>query len=341
MGDRTRRYGFLMPHFGEHANRANLIKGAQLAERLGFDSLWVRDHLVFHPHGMEGHDRTHIDPMVSLGLMAGATERITLGTGSLIPYRHPIQAALALASLEYVAGPSRVICGFGTGTFQHEFDAAGLGSYDRRELMKEQIDVMRRLWTGREVDFEGQFYKFEKIDIHPVPEKPIPIWYCGNASPSVRGATAYCDGWMPGRITLAAFAKRVALLRQLSEEAGRDLPTIAAIPITSPAKTREEALAKVPWEEMLRTAVKPGWPVPEGGWTKPEALDGALIFGPPETVIEATQRYHEAGLDHIVYDLRFRYNEWLDCIQLLGEEVLPQLRRLDARIPSPAAAGEG
>jgi len=155
MPDQTRRYGLLLPHFGEHASRQNLIDGALLAERLGFDSVWVRDHLVFHPHGMEGQDRTHIDPMVTLGMIAGVTERLQLGTGSLIPYRHPIQAALALSSLEYVAGPGRVIAGFGIGTFDHEFNAAGLGAFDRRELIEEQVAVMRKLWTGEEVDFKG------------------------------------------------------------------------------------------------------------------------------------------------------------------------------------------
>src|ERR687884_1200878 len=137
MADTTRRYGLLLPHFGEHASRDYLIRGAQTAERYGFDSLWVRDHLVFHPHGMEGQDRTHVDPMVTLGMIAGVTEKVMLGTGSLIPYRHPIQAALALASLEHVAGPGRVIAGFGMGTFDHGFVAAVLGGADPLEPIGE------------------------------------------------------------------------------------------------------------------------------------------------------------------------------------------------------------
>src|ERR687884_838136 len=169
MADTTRRYGLLLPHFGEHASRDYLIRGAQTAERYEFDSVWVRDHLVFHPHGMEGQDRTHVDPMVTLGLVAGVTEKLILGTGSLIPYRHPIQTALALSSLEALAGPGRVIAGFGIGTFDHEFNAAGLGGIDRRELIEEQIAIIRKLWTGQEVSIEGKFYRFEAVDIHPTP----------------------------------------------------------------------------------------------------------------------------------------------------------------------------
>ena len=127
MADTTRRYGLLLPHFGDQASRDKLIRGAQAAERYGFDSVWVRDHLVFHPHRFEPQDRTHLDPFVVLGLLAGVTERLILGTGSLIPHRHPINTALALSSLDFVAGPGRLIAGFGIGTYNHEFEAACLG----------------------------------------------------------------------------------------------------------------------------------------------------------------------------------------------------------------------
>jgi len=330
LADKTRRYGLLMPHFGEHATRENLIKGAQLAEKLGFDSLWCRDHLVFHPHGMEGQDRTHIDPMVSLGLIAGVTEKVILGTGSLIPYRHPIQTALALSSLEYVAGPGRVICGMGLGTFHHEFVAAGMGDIDRRELIPEQVDIMRKLWIGETVSYEGKFYSFKDIDIHPVPKSPrdIPIWYCGNTVASVRRAIEYCDGWMPGRISLKTFAKRTRQLAERAQQAGREMPTAAAIPITSPGKTREQARDKVNWREMMEQAIQAKWETPDsGGWNTADDLYGALIYGTAQDLVKATCDFHAAGLDHVVYDLRFRYDEWFESIQLLGEDVIPECRR--------------
>ena len=92
------QYGVLLPHFGTQASRERVISSSRLIERLGFDSVWVRDHLVFHPHGMEGQDRTHIDPLVALSLVAGVTEKLIFGTGSLIPHRHPIHTALLLGS---------------------------------------------------------------------------------------------------------------------------------------------------------------------------------------------------------------------------------------------------
>src|ERR1035437_6429382 len=95
-------YGLLVPHFGAETSKEKLMEGAKKAEALGFDSLFVRDHLVFHPHGMEGTDNTFIDPFIALTAMGVATSKIKLGFGSLIPHRHPLLCALMVNSLEYI-----------------------------------------------------------------------------------------------------------------------------------------------------------------------------------------------------------------------------------------------
>ena len=339
--DGIHRYGVLLPHFGEYATRERILDGARRAETLGFDSVWVRDHIVFHPHGMEGQNRTHIDPVVTLAAVAGVTERVILGTASLVPHRHPIHTALLLSSLEHIAGAGRVIAGFGIGTFDHEFVAVGLGGIPRADLLREQVDIMRRLWAGESVDFHGEFYNFDQVDIHPSPaeQRSIGVWYCGSSPASVRRALDYCDGWMPGRITMGTFTKRMNQMRRLTEEAGRALPSVGAIPITSPGSSKESALERVNWREMLGAMSKGGYvELPKsGGWTTADDLEGALIAGPAEEIIAATRRYQSEGLDHIVYDLRFRFADWDECLVQLGEEVLPVLRREEAR-GAPVAA---
>lgn len=194
----TCRYGVLLPHFGPHASRHRLVEGCRTLEAYGFDSVWVRDHLVYHPHPFEHPDRTHLDPFVVLSAVAGATERLLLGTGSLIPHRHPIHAALLAASLAHIAGPDRVVIGMGLGSFQHEFDAVGLGDADRRDLVREHVEIYRELWTGQPVSHGGRYYRFSDVDIHPAPARPIPVWYCGGSQAAVRRAVEFCDGWMPG-----------------------------------------------------------------------------------------------------------------------------------------------
>ena len=86
----TMKFGLLMPHFGPHAGRSAVMDGAVLAESLGFDSIWVRDHLVFEPHGeMEAANITFYEALTTLTAMGAVTKNIELGTGSLIPFRHP------------------------------------------------------------------------------------------------------------------------------------------------------------------------------------------------------------------------------------------------------------
>jgi len=331
------RYGLLLPQFGAHASRDRLVGGGRAAEAYGFDSVWVRDHLVYRPHSFDDPDRTHLEPFVTLAAVAGATSRLILGTACLIPHRHPIHTALSLSSLEAVAGPGRVIAGCGAGFMDHEFSAVGLGGIKRGRLVREQVEIMRRLWTGVPATYEGSVYSFRDVDIHPPPSSngAIPIWYCGESELSVRRAAAYADGWMPGRITLKSFRKHVELLRQLSEERGRAMPALAAMPLVSPGATREAALAAVPWREMMQAEFAAGrFDLPDSGtWETPADLDGALIAGPAADIIEVAHRYHEAGLDHLVFDLRARFVDWDECLASLGEEVLPELRASDAASP--------
>jgi alkanesulfonate monooxygenase SsuD/methylene tetrahydromethanopterin reductase-like flavin-dependent oxidoreductase (luciferase family) len=82
------RFGLLLPQFGFHADRDLLVEGAQLADRVGFGSIWVRDHLVFRPQGLQGTDRTFIEPFLTLTYLAARTERIGLGASPIIPPRN-------------------------------------------------------------------------------------------------------------------------------------------------------------------------------------------------------------------------------------------------------------
>lgn len=324
-----RRYGVLLPHFGEAATRENLVEGSKRIESYGFDSVWVRDHLVFRPHAFEGHDATHLEPFVVLAAVAAATERLILGTGSLIPYRHPIHAAGALASLDHIAGPGRVIAGWGLGSFQHEFDAAGMGELDRKELLAEQIAVMRKLWTGERVDHEGTFYRFHDIDVHPTPSRPIPMWYCGSSPAAVRRAVEYCDGWIPGRMPVGDFTARVARMNSLATKAGRPMLPAGTIPFVVPARTAEEALRYIPIEEMAVEANKRYVPPPSGSFRTADDLDGALIYGPPDRIVAGVRRCQDAGASHVVFDLRLRFDDYADAVAMIAEEVLPELRRGD------------
>ncbi len=323
------KFGLLLPHFGEFASRELLLEGAKLAEDVGFDSVWVRDHLVFEPHGeMEKPNREFYDALTTLTAIGAVTERIELGTGSLIPFRHPLVTALMAATMTQLVGP-RLILGFGAGTFDHEFEAIGWGDRDRVELVRSNAEILRRVFTENNVDYEDANFSFSDVSIEPKPVGGrIPFWYCGATPRSARLAVEFCDGWMPGRISLGTMAKRIETMRGLADEQGKEMPTIAVIPPTSIEETREEALRHVnipgllAWANKAKFAVKP----PSGKFETVEDLEGQLIVGSPQEAVAEIKKFQDLGTEHLVFDFRFKFDRFYDQIKLLGNEVLPHLR---------------
>jgi alkanesulfonate monooxygenase SsuD/methylene tetrahydromethanopterin reductase-like flavin-dependent oxidoreductase (luciferase family) len=323
------KFGLLLPHFGEYASRTRLLRGAQLAEDLGFDSLWVRDHLVFEPHSeLEKAIPVFYEALASLTAVGAVTNDITLGTGSLIPFRHPLNTALAISTITNIVGP-RLIIGFGAGTFDHEFEAIGMGGIPRPELVESNANIFKRVFSENNVSYEDDYYSFKNVSMEPKPTGPVPFWYCGGTPRSARLAVKYADGWMPGRITLPTIQKRVDVMTKLSAEAGRSLPTVAVIPPTSIAKTREQALDGLNLDGLLKWANERGkWWVkpPSGRFETAEDIEGSLIAGSPDDVVEEVSKFAAVGVEHLVFDLRLRFDRWFESIELLGTQVLPRLR---------------
>lgn len=324
----TMKFGLLLPHFGPHASRAGVIDGSQLAESLGFDSVWVRDHLAFEPHGeMEDADITFYEALTTLTAIGAVTERIELGTGSLIPFRHPVHTALTVATMTKLVG-DRLILGFGAGTYDHEFELIGMGHADRVELVRSNAEILRRLLTEDEVSYQDEYYTIDRLSVDPKPGAPVPFWYCGATPKSARLAAEFADGWMPGRTTLATIAARAATMRELTAQNGRPMPTVGVIPPTSIAPTHDMALDGLNIDGLIAWANKRGkwWVKPPSGEFKTAAdIEGSLIAGNPDEVVEQTRKFADAGVDHLVFDLRLTYQRWFASVELLGREVLPAL----------------
>jgi alkanesulfonate monooxygenase SsuD/methylene tetrahydromethanopterin reductase-like flavin-dependent oxidoreductase (luciferase family) len=322
------KVGLLLPHFGEHASIEKCLEGSLRAEAYGFDSVWVRDHLVFTPHDIEGNDNTHIEGLVLLSAVAAVTTKLTLGTAMAICHRHPIHLAQSFAALSRISN-GRVIMGMSLGGFPHEFTAAGLpsGLPERARLARANAALCRRLWSGGKVSYQNDYYNFTNIELKPTPVSPIPIWGGGSTPAACRRVVDYCDGWLPARITIETFKKRMVYLRELSLSAGRSMMTAAVMPLTSIAKDKEAALSHVDVKGLIDEANKNAtWVKPvAGSFSTLDDIEGLIFAGTPADIVRETRAYQAAGAELVVFDLRLRYGDWYQQIELLGEEVLPVL----------------
>jgi probable F420-dependent oxidoreductase len=224
------------------SNPDSLRSLAQRAEDLGFDSIWVSDHIIlprqvdsFYPYAADGvptfkPDESYYEPLAALNFLAGCTQRIRLGTHVLIlPYRNPVLTAKILSTLDVLSG-GRVILGAGVGWMEEEFLALGLDTFhERGAVTDEYIQLYKELWTKDEPVFNGKYYQISGSGFQPKPvQKPHPpIWIGGHTGPAIRRAAKYGDGWMPIGLRPPAIlepeelAEKIARLRTLTVEAGR------------------------------------------------------------------------------------------------------------------------
>ena len=190
-------FGVILPNYGLDANPAGIRRTTELAEELGFDSVWTTEHIIVGPEGVDPYGRVY-DPLVTLGWIAGWTERIGLGTSIvLVPLHNPMHLAKEVATLQELSG-GRFRLGVGMGWHKDEYDFMGVPFEGRGRRANEAIRVMRALWGG-ESDFEGEHWSFHDATAEPHPA-PLPeIWVGGSSAPAIRRALELGDVWHPSR----------------------------------------------------------------------------------------------------------------------------------------------
>ncbi len=231
--------GCHLPVYGPAATRETLVGFARRAEALGYDSLWASDHVVLpwriasrYPYNATGDfplppATDFLEPLTALALVAGVTERASLGTTVLVlPHRHPLLAAKMLATLDHLA-PGRVILGAGVGWMREEIEALG-APYDRRGAWSDEaIRVMRACWREERAAHAGEFFRFDALACRPAPARgTIPIWIGGHTPRALRRVAELGDGWHAAFPTAAALKDGLAHLRAACAKAGRDPNTL-------------------------------------------------------------------------------------------------------------------
>jgi probable F420-dependent oxidoreductase len=207
---------------------------AELAERLGYDSLWAGEHVVVprprvDPSPMEP-DEPILDPLVALAHLAAHTQRVLLGTGVIIlPQRNPLVLAKQAASLD-VLSRGRLVLGVGVGYLEPEMSAIGVPMDARGARSDEYLAAMRSVWEDEQPEFHGRFADFEGVDAHPRPvQRPLPVVVGGHTAAAFRRAARHADGWYGFLVGLRAMAEHRDALREAAEQAGRERPLHVSI----------------------------------------------------------------------------------------------------------------
>src|SRR5215471_4630481 len=228
------RFGVPLPTFRQAASREGIVRVARLAEQLGYDGVWVSDHIVIprteldtFAHGFG--DPTHIgsliyEPLTVLAFVAACTNRIRLGTTVIIlPYRNPLVTAKVLSTIDVLSG-GRVTAGVGVGWMEAEFSALGVPYQGRGALSDEYIKAMKVLWSEDRPAFHGRHVQFENIGFDPKPvQKPhIPVWIGGNSRSAIRRAARLGDAWHPTRLNVQSTHAPAASLAVVPDRHYRD-----------------------------------------------------------------------------------------------------------------------
>ena len=303
------------------------VETAQLADRLGYHSMWFPDHVcmplesasahVANASGTRAYESRHtmLDAAVTMGAVALMTNQLKLGTSVLIaPYRNPLSDARQFATIDHLS-QGRLLFGIGAGWMQEEFAAMGIAYANRAAQTEECIEVYKRAWTHEEVSFDGKFYNFSALSMDPKPaQQPRPpIIYGGVTLAGARRAARICDGFYPIFLDTYAEPSRYAthqdLIRKELDTQGRDPAEFSMIGVTS---------------ARLTSADNPH------AYANPRRI----CTGTPEQVLSDLARFANAGYALMVcfFDCPSgQRRELTDQIQQFAEDVLPHARSLTAQ----------
>jgi probable F420-dependent oxidoreductase len=306
-------FGLAMRNFTtypEMPDPATLIAYAVTAEALGFDSIWVWDHILL------GVDPPFpvVDSLTLLAAIAARTSKINLGTGVLVlPLRNPVVLAKELASLDLIAG-GRLLLGMASGWYRREFDAVGVSFQERGRIMDRNLEIIRRLWTEDQVNGDYPPHRLRSANLSPKPAR-LPVMLIGGYVERVLKRAALNDGWLTYFYTPEGFAKSWAKVRGFAVEAGRDpdaLLNANQLPIYIGA-SREAVEA--PMMEWL------GQEWDYAAWS--DSTKEAAIIGTVDECVAQLRAQRGVGVQKLIF-IPYRYR--MDQVEIIAREIIPRLR---------------
>jgi probable F420-dependent oxidoreductase len=297
------RFGIWLPNCRHLATPAIIRHTAVRAEQLGYDSVWVSDHVVVPRANVGNFGETVFDPLITLGVVAGATSRVRLGTTVLIvPYRQAVVTAKMVSSLDALSG-GRVVLGVGAGWVAAESAMLGVPFAERGPMTDEYLRAMQELWTSPSPSFAGKYVRFDDLHFEPRPiQKPHPpIWVGGHSRAALRRTVELGAAWHPINRTPEELRAGVAELARLCRDRGRATP---------PALTLRNDV------RILRS----------GESAPPSAHAGRVVAGEPAALVEQIAELAACGVEELVLELLAADGHELDeQMATFAERVRPRL----------------
>jgi probable F420-dependent oxidoreductase len=225
---RPLRVGIQLPEVEREVRWPEVAAMARAAEEVGFDSIWLGDHLLYRGDGRP--ERGPWDVWTQLAALAAATERVALGPlVACTAFHTPGVLARMAASVDEVSG-GRLVLGIGAGWNEAEFRAFGI-PYDRRvSRFEEAFEIVRRLVAGERVTFHGRFHEVEDAVLLPPPARQIPLMIGANAPRMLSIALPHVESWNTWHThygnTPDGFSHHNAQVSEAAERAGRDPATL-------------------------------------------------------------------------------------------------------------------
>jgi coenzyme F420-dependent glucose-6-phosphate dehydrogenase len=314
-----------------------LLDYGVLAEECGFDSVFISDHL--QPWRHDGGHAPYAPTW--LGALGARTDRIVLGTSVLTPtFRyHPAIVAQSFATLGCLF-PDRVVLGLGTGESMNEVPL-GIEWPDGKERFarfREAVRLIRELWSGERVTFEGEYYRTDKATIYDKPEQPVPIYLAGSGPAATRFAGRQGDGYITtsGKDPSLYTDTLLPAVAEGAEKAGRsveDLDMMIEVKVSFD-HDREAALEATRfWGALgLSAEQKSGVEDPVEMQRLADALSTEqtakrfIVSTDPDEHVAEIQSYLDLGFTHLVFHAPGK--DQARFLRLYGDQILPRLRKL-------------
>ncbi len=287
-----------------------IVKVAEQAEDWGLDSFWLSDHLLA--------PSPELDVVATLSLLASRTSRMKLGPSVLLlNLRHPLMAAKAFASLDYLS-KGRMVMAVGTGANLADYAACGIPTEGRGKRLEEGIEVLRTVWREKNASFHGRFFNFDNVNIEPRPAArtnndfgTMDIWIGGRSEAALKRTAKMGDGFFASFQTPEEYANSMASIRKYAVEYGRANGHIESglILLCRIATSRQKALDEM--EPMLKMLGRGA-----------EQFLQRTVYGTAEEVIGRVSEYVGHGLDKFVLWPIATPDAWAKQVELVGSEIV-------------------